>query len=104
MVGALSDSFENQILLTMAEMPRWKEVLKDWEVPSVRDYKKILEKHGFSISHSEIHREVVCSHLANYIPKLPLDVAEEADFQNEFCKQAQNCPLIYKQLLIRIGS
>lgn len=101
-IGSLQDSFESEVLREMAQLPRWESLLQDWPALSLEEYQQIIKSHGFTILHSEVHREIVLGNILEYIPNLPVPFAEEEGFRSEFLHYAANSSRVYKQLLVQV--
>lgn len=82
--GPLAESIENKIFIEMAEDARWKEVLKEWNPLTFKDYRGVIHLLGFSILHSEIERKIVQTPLSEWFFLFDLPAQDREAFWSDF--------------------
>ena len=105
-VGNLADSIENQIIGHIKQNFIWTEKLKNWNPPTLADYRKSVLAQGAEITHIEVHREVIYQIDPEDIPDVGLSDEDKAAFVVEFYAEFSrmgNCG-VRRQVLIGISN
>lgn len=82
--GPLAESIENKIFIEMAQEAEWKEIFKEWEPLTFKDYRSVIHSLGFSILHSEIERKIACDPLSEWFFLFDVPAQDRENFWSDF--------------------